>query len=95
MGALEDPQRVADRPSGSPSEEAARNEAQRLVLAAVSKLPEDQKEAFELKFKDQLTYREIAQVTGKSLGSVSRLITAALASVREQIGAGLDLAQEA
>jgi RNA polymerase sigma factor (sigma-70 family) len=72
-----------------------RNEAQKLVLAAVSRLPDDQKEAFELKFKDHLTYREISQATGKSLGSVSRLITAALGSVREQIGAGIDLAQEA
>ena len=68
----------------SPHQLAARSQAHRQVLRAVDQLPHDQAEAFRLKFADQLTYREIGQVMGKSLGTVSNLITAALATVREQ-----------
>jgi len=69
----------------SPRELAARSEAHGLVLRAIGKLPNEQQQAFKLKFQDHLTYREIGQVMGKSLGTVSTLITAALASVREQV----------
>lgn len=95
MGLLKDAQAVADPDeSGRPSEVAARNEAHALVLEALEKLPEDQREAFRLKFQDHMTYREIGQVMGKSLGTVSRLLTAALNSIRLQLRAGMDLAQE-
>ena len=69
----------------SPRELVARSEAHGLVLRAIHELPVDQREAFRLKFQDHLTYREIGQVMGKSLGTVSTLITAALASVRDQV----------
>ena len=41
--------------------------------------------AFRLKFEDDLTYREISQVMGVSLGTVNRLITAALVAVRGRL----------
>jgi RNA polymerase sigma-70 factor (ECF subfamily) len=93
MGHLRDAQAVAD-PGERPSEEVARSQEHALVLEALEGLPGDQQEAFRLKFQDQLTYREIGQVMGKSLGTVSRLITAALGTIREQLRAGVDLAQE-
>ena len=73
---------------------AERHEANGLVLEALGALPEDQQEAFRLKFQDQLTYREIGQVMSKSLGTVSNLVTTALNSVRLRLRAELDLAQE-
>ncbi len=69
----------------SPAGLAERNEAQAIVLTALKKLPENQQEAFRLKFQDQLTYREISQIMGKSLGTVSNLITSALGTVRKQL----------
>jgi RNA polymerase sigma-70 factor (ECF subfamily) len=95
MGLLKDVQAVADPDeSARPGEQAARREAHALVLDALGRLPEDQQEAFRLKFQDHLTYREIGQVMGKSLGTVSRLLTAALGAIRLELRAGVDLAQE-
>jgi RNA polymerase sigma factor (sigma-70 family) len=73
---------------------AARNEAYTLALDALSTLPENQQEAIRLKFQDEMTYREISQVMGVSLGTVSHLITAALGSLHEQLRGNMDLAQE-
>lgn len=64
---------------------AARNESHRLVLDALATLPVKQRAAFRLKFQDGLSYREISQVLGVSLGTVSNLVTTALTSVREQL----------
>ncbi len=83
MGPLDNVDTLANG-GASPHQLAARSQAHRQVLRAVDQLPHDQAEAFRLKFADQLTYREIGQVMGKSLGTVSNLITAALATVREQ-----------
>ena len=71
------------------------DETRSFVLEALSVLPENQQEACRLKFQDELTYREISQVMGISLGTVSNLITTALDSVRQQLRARPDLAQEA
>ena len=78
----------------SPSVVAARHEACGMVLDVLGTLPANQQEAFRLKFQDELTYREISQVMGVSLGKVSQLITAALETVRARLRAGIDLAQE-
>lgn len=83
----------ADEGAG-PSAVAARNETQALVLDTLSTLPTEQQEAFRLKFQDGMTYREIGQVMGKSLGSVNALMTAALTTMRGRLRASIDLAQE-
>ncbi len=93
MGRLGDTDAVADG-KASPGEKAAQNEACSLVFEALEALSEDHREAFRLKFQDQLTYREISQVMGKSLGTVSRLITAALCTVRDRMGSGAQQVQE-
>ncbi len=77
-----------------PEARAAMGEARRAVLRVLEALPADQQEAFCLKFQDQLSYREIGQVMGVSLGTVSNLITAALGTLRRQLRAGGHLAQE-
>ena len=70
-----------------PRELAARSEAHGMVLRAIRELPPDQQEAFRLKFQDHPTSREIGPVMGQSPGPVSTLITAALPTVRAQVGA--------
>ena len=77
-----------------PSTLAARNEAYALALDALSTLPENQQEAVRLKFQDDMTYREISQVMGVSLGTVSYLITTALGALHDQLRGKEDLAQE-
>ena len=80
--------------AAEPSALVARNEAYTLALEALSTLPENQQEAVRLKFQDEMTYREISQVMGISLGTVSRLIAAALVGLRDQLRGTIDLAQE-
>lgn len=94
MGQLPDPQMVVDTKAGGPQESAARKEVQDLVLQAIESLPEQQLEAFRLKFQEQLTYREISQVMDKSLGTVSNLISSALGTIRDQLRTRVDLGQE-
>jgi RNA polymerase sigma factor (sigma-70 family) len=93
MRRMHDPQAIADTRS-SPGEAALRNEVHDLVLEVVGSLSADEQEAFRLKFQDQLTYREIAQVMGKSLGTVSKLLTSALRTVRDRLRTRLELVQE-
>ena len=95
MTPLRDGQAEARAHEGAgPRVVAARHEAHELVLGALDALPNDQQEAFRLKFNDELTYREISQVMGKSLGTVSNLITAAMTTIRQQLRTNIDLVQE-
>ncbi len=95
MGNLNDANSVADETASSePEANASDREMRALLLEVVSSLPEQQREAFRLKFQDDLTYREISQVMGKSLGTVSKLMTTALGTVRDRLRSRLDMAQE-
>lgn len=95
MGRLDEARMMA-QPSTDcdPGEMAVLNEAHGIVIEALETLSDDQREAFRLKFQDQLTYREISQVLGVSLGSVSKLITTALGTIRDRLKTRYDLAQE-
>lgn len=86
MGQLENADLVPDHASG-PNRGAEANEMLRRIQDAMSGLSADHKEAFRLKFQDQLTYREICQIMDKSLGTVSKLITTALCTVRDRLPA--------
>jgi len=78
-----------------PAAVAERHETRSLVLEALDGLSDEHREAFRLKFEDDLTYREISQVMGVSLGKVSNLMAAALDTVRRRLRAGDHLGQEA
>jgi len=82
-------------PSSAPSEVAAGHETQAAVLEALEGLPEKQREAFRLKFQDQLSYKEISEVTGYPVNNVRYLIHTSLKAMREQLRGRLDLAPEA
>ena len=53
------------------------------ALAALGRLPFPQQEALRLKFQEGLSYREIARVTGHSVGNVGFLIHAGLKTLRQ------------
>ena len=74
---------------------ASRNETHRRVIAIVEGLPREQQEAFWLKFRDGLGYREICGIMGVSLGTVSNWITSALDIIRHEMRPESDSAQEA
>lgn len=92
MDRLRDAGAVEDGAVG-PGELAARREAYELVKEVLGSLSEQHNEAFRLKFQDQLTYREISQVMGKSLGTVSNLIATALCAVRDRLCSGAEASQ--
>jgi RNA polymerase sigma factor (sigma-70 family) len=94
MGRLEEAHATVDRAARSPGERAALNEAHGIIIEVLETLSDEQREAFRLKFQDQLTYREISQVLGVSLGSVSKLISTALGAIRDRLRTSYDLAQE-
>ena len=81
-------------PTPGPGINAARKEEHTMVLDVLKTLPEKQQEAFRLKFQDQMTYREISQIMGKSLGTVNNLITKALTTIRIELQDKTDLVQE-
>jgi RNA polymerase sigma-70 factor (ECF subfamily) len=55
------------------------------VLAMLEQLPAKQREALRLKFQAGLSYREIAQVTGSSIGNVGFLVHVGLKALRERM----------
>ncbi len=53
------------------------------VMRSVRQLPENQREVVVLKFAHNLSYKEIAQVTGHSVGNVGFLLHTALKALRQ------------
>jgi len=96
MDALDERQADAStNGKAGPRAVAERHEAYGLVVETLQGLPEKQQEAFRLKFEDDLTYREISQVMGVSLGKVNNLIAEALEALRVRLRTRVDLTQEA
>lgn len=58
-------------------------EARAALVAAVSRLPEIQREAIALRYAARLTAKEIAAVIGKREAATQKLLTRALATIRE------------
>ena len=84
MGQLENNETVPDRTAG-PQETLQSNETLRHIFEALDTLSAEHKEAFCLKFQDQLNYREIGEIMGKSLCTVNKLITKALSTVQRHL----------
>jgi RNA polymerase sigma-70 factor (ECF subfamily) len=68
---------------GGPEEHLLAIEARTSLLAAVSGLPPLQREAIVLRYAAGLTAREIGEVLGKSDQATQKLLSRALASIRE------------
>ena len=70
----------------APHTAAVRHQSAQQVLDALEGLPERQQEVVALKFREGLSYREIAEVMELSVSNVGYLLHTALAAVREQVG---------
>lgn len=82
-------------PDPGPAAHAAGQETAALLRAVINGLPDKQQEVFRLKFQDQMSYKEISDVTGFSLNNVRYLIHTALKQVRTELRATPGLAGEA
>jgi len=74
------------QPSAAPPPGHAleRGELLQSVLRSIDRLPEGQKEALRLRFEGQLSYKEIADVTGQSVANVAFLIHVGMKSLRRK-----------
>ena len=68
-----------------PADTVETRDAASHVLRLVSDLPESQRECLHLKFGCGLMYREIAEVTGLSVGNVGFLIHTGLTTLRARL----------
>lgn len=70
----------------SPAAVTLKRQAISQVLELLGDLPDKQQEVLRLKFQHELTYREIAEVTGQSVTNVGYLIHTAIRTLRELLG---------
>ena len=68
--------------SMAPDEAAERKDSSSAVLRILERLPADQQEVVRLKFHHQMSYRQIAGITGHSESNVGFLIHTAIKSLR-------------
>ena len=70
-------------PDPLPSAELEAHEGLSRVLTGLKTLPPDQQEVIRLKFQNELSYREISEITGLSVSNVGFLLHRALRSLRK------------
>lgn len=83
VGGVE-PVRV-ESPAPSPAMRVAAKESQARVMELLELLPAIQQECLRLRFQQGLSYRQIADVTGKSVSHVGVIIHEGLRSLRERM----------
>ncbi|MEW6366669.1 MAG: sigma-70 family RNA polymerase sigma factor [Acidobacteriota bacterium] len=74
-----------EAPAPSPLHLVERGETTSAVLRALESLPANQQEVVRLKFQDGLSYREISEITGHSIGNVGFLIHVGIRRIRETL----------
>lgn len=73
--------------SHDPAGIVERQEESGHVLDALADLSSDQQDAIRLRFQNGLSYKQIATVTGLTIGNVGYLIHTAIARIRTAVGA--------
>jgi RNA polymerase sigma-70 factor (ECF subfamily) len=76
---------VADENAANPAEEMVRQEQKEQVRQAIESLPSGQQAALVLAYYQQLSYREVAQVLGCSVGAVKTQMSRALATLAQRL----------
>lgn len=61
-------------------------EAEALLLAAIDQLPEKQKITFQLRYYEDLSYQEISEITGTSVGALKANYHHAVAKLQKFLG---------
>ncbi|MBX9790136.1 MAG: sigma-70 family RNA polymerase sigma factor [Pirellulales bacterium] len=72
----------------TPSEQAVKREASRLLADALELLPEHYRQVILLRHIDELSFAEVAAQMGRSVDSVEKLWVRALGRLRKSLGAG-------
>jgi len=67
-----------------PSERIEQSEARGFLMKIVASLPPRQQEVLQLKFQNDLSYQQIAEITKTSANNVGVLIHTALKTLRER-----------
>lgn len=75
-----------DDASPTPSEAMEQRERFDEVLSFLERLPENQREVIRLKFQGDLSYKEIAEITGLSVSNVGFLIHTGIKRLRSLMG---------
>lgn len=72
------------RPSAAPdpAHAAVRNEADRRVTEVLKELPDRSQEVVRLKFQHEMSYKQIAEITGLTVGNVGFILHHALVKLR-------------
>lgn len=73
-------------PGPDPAETLARSDSAREVWQAVASLPAKKRETILLRFQQDMSYREIAEITGQPEGTVAYQIHDALNQLRRTLG---------
>jgi len=74
-------------PAAGPADVAQRHEEDRVLLARLARLPDVQRDALLLRYAGGLTAGQIGEVIGKRQEATQKLISRALASLKEVYGA--------
>ncbi len=69
--------------SGDPAAQAARSEQHSEVIRFLDRLPDNQREVIRLKFQNELSYKEISEVTRLSVSNVGFLIHTGIKRLRQ------------
>lgn len=75
-------------PEPSPADGAENREEGQNLLSLLERLPANQREAIRLKFLHDMSYKEISDVTGLSVGNVGFLIHTGLKQMRTRLSTG-------
>ncbi len=87
MRPLTETQAVAFADESSPPDDGLeRRDAASHVRRLLAGLSENQQEVLRLRFQSELSYRDIAQVTGLSISNVGYLIHTAIKTIRQRLG---------
>ena len=64
------------------------NELQRILMKSIQKLPDKQKTVFTMRYFDELSYDEISEITGNSVGSLKASYHLAYKKIKSAIENG-------
>jgi RNA polymerase sigma-70 factor (ECF subfamily) len=85
MHPVEEP--IVLAPDIGPAEQYEKRQTQNTLFQLVDSLPPNQREVVRLKFQNDLSYREIAEVLGLSVSNVGFLLHTAIRAIRDKLAA--------